>query len=245
MENKWIFNNKHRQTNGYKLFCIPYAGAGATIFSRWQKLMGKEIDILPVQLPGRENRIDEPCVKDAKELANMILDGIRNELGEHFSIFGHSMGGIIAYELTILIEKKLQLSPDILFMSATTLQKRPQNKFVSNITDEELGQYLARTGGTSLELLDSDIFRETYFPIIRNDYGLVEKYECDYQMTSARVRAFASKDDCEIDYRETENIKMVSKDFKISYFEGGHFYIQSDTAELIKKIKKEILLNCF
>ena len=241
MGNKWILKGKSNCSSNYKLFCIPYAGAGATVYRTWQQLFGSDINVMPIQLPGRENRISEPSICDARRLAKEIYEGIKEELTGDFSIFGHSMGGIIAYELTILIEKEMGIHPDILFMSATTLTPRDESKIVSCKSDDELVQYLSRSGGTALELINNESFRQVYFPIVRNDYKMVEDYRSDLTMTSAKIRAFASYDDCEISYKETEDIKVVTKDYDISYIEGGHFFIQSSAEQLIMKIKQELV----
>lgn len=242
MDNKWILKSKNCLNNGYKIFCIPYAGAGATVYRTWQQLLGDEINVIPIQLPGRENRMGDPLIDNAKELAKQILEGIKKELTEHFSIFGHSMGGILAYELSILMEEEFGIYPDILFMSATTLTPRDESKIISNKNDYELAVYLSKSGGTALELINNHSFREAYFPIIRNDYKLVEIYKSDLKMTSAKIRAFASYDDCEICYKDTQDIKVVTNNYNISYFDGGHFYIQSSAKELTDRIKEEINL---
>jgi surfactin synthase thioesterase subunit len=244
MDNKWILKSNNQPNHGYKLFCIPYAGAGATVYRNWQQLFGEEINVIPIQLPGRENRMGEPLVDNVKDLAKQILKGIKNELTDHFSIFGHSMGGILAYELSILMEEEFGIYPDILFMSATTLTPRDESKIVSNKNDDELAAYLSKSGGTASELINNQSFREVYFPIIRNDYKLVEIYKSDLKITSAKILAFASYDDSEICYKDTQDINVVTKNYNISYFNGGHFFIQSSTEELINRIKKEIISIC-
>ncbi|SES92628.1 type I polyketide synthase [[Clostridium] polysaccharolyticum] len=240
MENKWIFQSKGKAEDGYKLFCIPYAGAGASVYRTWQSLFGNEIKVVPIQLPGRENRFGEKLVDDAKELASQIFEGIKEKLAGRFSIFGHSMGGIIAYELTVLIEEKLGISPDILFMSATALQPELAEKHVSRLSDEQLIKYLTRAGGTVGELIGNENFRQVYFPIIRNDYCLVEQYKSEQKKIKAKIRAFASYEDREISYLETQTLNTVTDNFSISYLDGGHFFIQTSPDILASRITEEI-----
>jgi surfactin synthase thioesterase subunit len=142
------------------------------------------------------------------------------------------------------MEEEFGIYPDILFMSATTLTPRDESKIVSNKNDDELAAYLSKSGGTASELINNQSFREVYFPIIRNDYKLVEIYKSDLKITSAKILAFASYDDSEICYKDTQDINVVTKNYNISYFNGGHFFIQSSTEELINRIKKEIISIC-
>ena len=50
------------------LFCFPSAGGGAPIFREWQKLSPATVRPVLVQLPGRENRWEEPAYTDLTEL---------------------------------------------------------------------------------------------------------------------------------------------------------------------------------
>jgi medium-chain acyl-[acyl-carrier-protein] hydrolase len=90
----------------YKLICIPCAGYGASFYNDWQEMIGPEITILPIQLPGHENRICEPLIHNCCELASLIADEISKYVYKgKFSLLGHSMGGILAYE----VSKDLQI----------------------------------------------------------------------------------------------------------------------------------------
>src|SRR3712207_7744395 len=40
-----------------RLFMIPHAGGGASAFRGWAELFPDEVEVCPVQLPGRENRM--------------------------------------------------------------------------------------------------------------------------------------------------------------------------------------------
>ena len=42
-----------------RLFCLPCAGGGASAFRAWRDGLPASIDLCPVQLPGRENRLNE------------------------------------------------------------------------------------------------------------------------------------------------------------------------------------------
>lgn len=59
------------------LFCSPYAGGGTSIFRTWAEDLPAAVDVCPVLLPGRDDRL----------------------LEVPFAFFGHSMGGLIAFEL--------------------------------------------------------------------------------------------------------------------------------------------------
>jgi pimeloyl-ACP methyl ester carboxylesterase len=82
-----------------RLFCFHHAGGGASIFSGWPSVLGRLADVLPVQLPGRERRIREPRITDRA----ILVDELEHHLGPYlrrpYVFYGHSMGGLIAYDL--------------------------------------------------------------------------------------------------------------------------------------------------
>lgn len=243
-DNKWIMNSKNIRETGYKLFCIPYAGGGATVYREWQKYFGDKLSVCPIQLTGRENRMNEPLINDIHTLADMIYDGIKDELDCRFSIFGHSMGGMITYELTRRIIDNSGKSPDVLFMSGTSLTRRKKEIPVSNLEDERLFNYLASLGGIDTAIFQNEnikkMYMETYFPIIKNDYELIEKYTCKPYKLDCRVRAFAGKNDVEISDIESREIEQFAKDFKIKFFDGGHFFINDSICDVCAEIIKEV-----
>lgn len=236
----WISEFGSKGTAGYDLFCLPMAGSGATLYRGWQKMIGSDVNVLPVQLPGRENRMNEKAVEDCFELVDMIYEGIKDKLGAPFSIFGHSMGGILAYELTKKIYRETNRYPDILFMSGTTVTRADRKVYVGNMSDDELADYLENNGGTSAELLAMDEFRKAFFPLIRGDYTLVETYPPASEKVGCPIRAFASREDTEVACGDTERLCEFSDDYSITYYEGGHFFIRDKAEELCRNIRTEL-----
>ncbi|MGV7927253.1 thioesterase II family protein, partial [Mycobacterium kansasii] len=47
-------------TPAMRLFCLPYSGASAMIYARWRRLVPSWLEVVPVELPGRGRRMDEP-----------------------------------------------------------------------------------------------------------------------------------------------------------------------------------------
>src|SRR5262245_39152921 len=77
-----------------RLFCLPYAGGGAAIFRGWPQVLPPMIEVRPIQLPGRENRISEKPFRQIVELIPLITDRLMPLLDRPFVLFGHSMGAL-------------------------------------------------------------------------------------------------------------------------------------------------------
>lgn len=102
MKDYKMIKNYRTGGNCKVLFCFPYAGGGASAYRDWIRALDNKVNICPIQLPGREERIIEKPYTDMYLLANNLADTIENIIGEKkCSFFGHSMGGKIAYETAL------------------------------------------------------------------------------------------------------------------------------------------------
>lgn len=59
MNLKLIKNTENINKEKITLFCLPFAGGGASAYNQWAKKMQGKVTVCLVQLPGREERIME------------------------------------------------------------------------------------------------------------------------------------------------------------------------------------------
>ena len=82
-----------------RLFCLPYGGRGASLYRDWPGSAPAGVEVVPVQLPGREERSDERCLVDADEAVDAVAQALKPYLDRPFAFYGHSMGALLAYRL--------------------------------------------------------------------------------------------------------------------------------------------------
>ena len=63
MNMKLIKNTENISKEKITLFCLPFAGGGASAYNQWAKKMQGKVTVCPVQLPGREEQIMEKPYK--------------------------------------------------------------------------------------------------------------------------------------------------------------------------------------
>lgn len=161
-----------------RLFCLPYAGASAVIFRPWAKRLPGWIDVRPVELPGRGTRVAEMPVTDFRSLVHRLADELSPELDRPFAIFGHSLGGLIGFELACELRHRRAREPDCVFVSAVVPPDlgapiRP----LHDASTPDLLRILHRLGGTPPEILTDANALEAYLPIVRADFELLVRYE--------------------------------------------------------------------
>lgn len=245
MENSWIKVNSNRINSKYKLVCIPYAGSGASIFHRWQKAIGDEVEILPVQLPGREKRINEECITDCKKAVEYIIKELIDLIdGHEFAIFGHSMGGVIAYELCRQLQKNYNIYPKICFISASHIEGDNEKKYLSKLNDDDFVEQLRQFGGINDQILKFSEFKDVFVKILKNDFRLIENYRVSEndKIIHVPMRTYMGTDDNLVLKESVDNWRgYTDLEYTCRVFEGNHFFISDNMEEICNDILKYLI----
>ena len=235
---------KHSNTFNpkFQLFCFHYAGGGANFFKNWPNFFNNEIEINAIRLPGRESLL---AYKPYCSLTNLLTDlflKIRSALKSPFILFGHSMGGLIAFELT----KKLEINgykPIHLYISACGHPNYISNQQRHLLTDNELITSLLNH--YKLNLINEQYKMELLsiiLPTLRADYTIFDTYQ--YQVSaklSTPITACGGNLD-DIHHKKTLEFWKyeTSSSFSIKIFEGDHFYIDKWLLEVLNIINLEM-----
>ncbi|MBN9747739.1 thioesterase, partial [Amycolatopsis sp. A1MSW2902] len=159
-----------------QLVCLPHAGGGASAFRPWRPLLPPEVELLAVQYPGREDRTGEPALTDLAELAEAAADALAEVLDAPYTVFGHSMGALVGYELLNVVRQNGFPAPRRLIVSSQFPPGLLPDRGVRDFGDEavlDLVDWLA--GGTSGIRADSRL-SAFVAGLVRADYEAVETY---------------------------------------------------------------------
>ena len=69
-----------------RLFCFPFAGGGASVYHAWPEELPSGVDVCPVQLPGRENRLAETPYTQLTVLVETLAQVLRPYMNIPFAI---------------------------------------------------------------------------------------------------------------------------------------------------------------
>ncbi len=231
---------KHFTPNNQKtLFCFPYAGGGASVFNSWAKDMDN-INICPIQLPGREERIMEKPYTYMKKLVGDIADTLEPYISSDKSyFFGHSMGGKIAYETAMELHKR---GKDIhhIFVSGCEAPHIPIKNPIYDLPDSQFVKEIISFDGTPKELYENRDLLNFFLPLLRGDFTLVETYRAkECHPLSCPMTAFYGTDDSEASQEDVKEWEKYTDDaFNIKEFNGGHFFIKSQYPQVSRNILK-------
>lgn len=251
---KWINYRKSQSQAIFRLFCFPYGGAGATIYRDWQNEMPASIEICPIQLPGREERMDEAPFNDLNSLLENLLFNIQPELNLPFAFYGHSFGVLIAFELTRLLRKKELPQPKHFFASAfpdpqlptrsldnllndlkninIDLTKAYNAKIIDALTDKQLHglpDIFNRNGITEYgDYLVNRHILKVMLPVFVNDMHVIKEYQfLPETPLNLPITVFMGKNDTWVSEDEHLAWRAHTQDvFNFHTFDSGHLFLR-------------------
>lgn len=164
-----------------KLFCCPYAGAGASAYRGWSVPVGSGVDLRPVQLPGREELFAQELCETMGELASHVLGQIRavTSEGEEIALFGHSFGAALAFEVAARITRSGEFRLTRLFASgAPAPTMRVPFAFEDLGDDDFLARFESLIGFRHAALAEPEL-RDIVLPVLRADVRARASYQAD------------------------------------------------------------------
>ncbi|AMS13093.1 hypothetical protein A3218_01695 [Pseudomonas chlororaphis] len=95
-KSRWL-RGQARPGGRIRLYCFPYAHLSSTVFKEWQALLPEQVEVRPIELPNRGDRLRERPLQDMWALAATLTDVLGDELDQPFALYGHSAGALMAY----------------------------------------------------------------------------------------------------------------------------------------------------
>ncbi|MEE1926278.1 thioesterase domain-containing protein [Pseudomonas sp. 148P] len=229
-----------RDAPGLTLFCLPYSGASATCYSPWKARMPAWLKIRPLELPGRGMRMIEPLHTDMVQLANRLADDIASELQRPYALFGHSLGGLLAFELAHVLRDRGLPAPLALFTSATAgPSRRDVSEYAIAKSDDELIARLRELGGTSESVIANQELLELVLPILRADFLVCGSFVYGQRTPLAvPIHVFGGKRDSVSVDELLDWQDETSTGFSLDMFEGHHFYLIDEQERLLRQLRR-------
>jgi medium-chain acyl-[acyl-carrier-protein] hydrolase len=223
-----------------RLFCFPYAGGSSAAFRTWKTGLSSVADVFSVELPGRGRRFSESPFLEMKPLVTALSKHIRQYLTRDFVFFGHSLGALVAYELTHQLLAECGLEPVHLFVSARgapCTQEREQN--IHSLSEEEFTARVAKLSGMPPEVVQNGELMKLVLPTLRADFSVAETYVYRRRRPlTCPITAFGGFSDQSV---EITDLKAWSQEttgvFSLKLLAGGHFFLKNSEASLFDMIR--------
>jgi medium-chain acyl-[acyl-carrier-protein] hydrolase len=242
----WTLLPAPRPAAPLRLFCLPHAGAGAATFAPWGKPFAeRDIELRAIRYPGRETRAREKPIHGWREMVAALAD-VWAELGgrDPYVIFGHSMGGLLAFELVAELRRRGERLPSHLFISARIPpHAKSSAPLLHPLADRELVlQVGSRFNGISPELVSTEGFVEWIAPILRADFTLVETYDPSPDVTlTVPLTIFEGTNDTLVEAAKLRDWgRYTTGGCRHCQIAGDHFFHQKMISTLVAEICRDV-----
>ena len=202
--------------------------------------------MVPALLPGREFRLREPAYTSIPQLVDVLAREITPYLDKPFAFFGHSMGGIIGFELARRLRAERSVEPEHLFMSGRRSPRvSRRDPYIHDLPDAEFATELERLNGTPREVLEHAELMEMVIPTLRADFAVCYTY--DYvpgEPLRCPITVLSGIRDDTVPREELESwCEETTGDCRIHILEGDHFFINQQQAKILPIIDRSLPPN--
>lgn len=242
----WFTVPRPRQQPAMTLFCFPYAGGSSTdpVFRQWAHAMPDDVEVAVLEMPGRARRMAEPFENSLPRLVERLVPVLANCTDRPFAFFGHSLGAIIAYELARALAVAGMRVPKLLVVSAKQAPHLPYRHRLYDLPRDEFIGALRRLNGTRDEILQNEELLEIVIAVLRNDLEMAFHYRFDgAPLRTVPIVACAGQDDPHVEMDSVLAWKDHADQFEASVYPGGHFYIQHESGEAIRRRMVELMVE--
>jgi surfactin synthase thioesterase subunit len=224
------------------LICLGFCGGGTGPYLNWTPLMPPGTELAAVCYPGREGRFIEEFARDWDELAWDAVAAVESAADRPYVLFGHSMGGWMAFDVAARIGERGGPAPAALVVSSANAPNRgltPQDMFpAQHESDRELEHWMRTFGLLPHYVLEDPELLEMAVELMRADIRVRDSfYHRDGATVTVPLQVLTGKDDPVIDSRTARQWReLATGQFRHDELPGGHFYTPDVWAALPAQI---------
>lgn len=226
------------------VFCLPGAGAGATVFRLWQRAAREagDLEVHALAAPGRDGDRGRPATSVA-EIVDALVDEVRARPVDSCAVLGHSFGAILGFELTRRMAADPNLPyPQLLVAIGSAAPARSGRGRKHELTDDEFVAAVEALGGMPPGVLDDPDLRELLLPILRADFTAAETYRPEPGATvPVPVTAIVGDADRIVSREDLDAWSAhTTGGCRRHVVRGGHFLLDDARDELLGVVRADL-----
>jgi pyochelin biosynthetic protein PchC len=246
----WIRCFHPKPAARHTLVCFPHAGGSASYYFGLSAALHPDIEMLVIQYPGRENRLFEEPAGSVAALADGVYEALRPRLPRRPAFFGHSMGGLIGFEVARRLESAGGLTPDVLVASASSAPSVRTDRLTAGQgaprseadADDAVLARIMGLGGTREGVRQDPELLQLVLPAIRADLRALEGYRLDESAAvGCPVTVFVADSDPDVPPAGAGAWGAhTTAGAAVHVFEGDHFYFSGNPPRFLELLQDAV-----
>lgn len=228
-----------REGQEKQIILFPYAGGMSNAFINLDKSNSfpENTRVIMINMPGHDINKDN-LISNIDELMEYLFPKVRSLLSIPTILFGYSMGGLVAYRLSVLLGKN-KFVRRVIVAASTPPNKIPSDDFDNWILTKEVNYSISKLL-TKANVCNDSIYDSLYsyfYPIFEADSKLF--YSCYKFSERSNFDAYVlfGDEDKGSNFMKSLEWCRFFRAVKLFRFAGGHMFINNlDNAKLISKL---------
>ena len=260
----WLIFHHPNPGATIRLFCFPFAGGGAATFRPWTQYLDPRIELVAIEPPGRQTRLDESPIRKVATFVQRLVPALLPFLDKPFAVYGHCLGALTLFETVRTVIREHRLAPMHVFVSGA----RPPDELhrhqdfetklleklltapgysvfepVYRQPDEVLAEAILQFNVLATESLLSDPeLRRLILPVIRAEFEMSSKYRYAAEAPwDVPITCLTGIRDA---YVSPENARSWSRfttqRFQLFMVDTEHFLVVDDDQFVIRVLNREL-----
>jgi len=225
------------------LLCFTFAGGNKYSYRLLFDKAPYFLNVITIEYPGRGSRIKEQLISDIHTLVNDLYKQVQSIVDiDKYAIYGHSLGGLVAYLMTLKLLENNHKQPEYLFITGTTgpssFSRTQKKRYL--LSHDEFVKEIKDLGGMPDEILQNEDLLSFLEPILRNDFKVSEEYIYkDHPPLNIPITVITGTEED----MENEDVLLWQKESNLNVdfmqMEGGHFFILQHIDKIMEIISEK------
>jgi surfactin synthase thioesterase subunit len=214
------------------------------VFRRCQEYDSTQLRICPVQLPGREDRFDDPPHTELRSAVNDLLPTLLTQVAGSpaLALFGHCLGAVLAYEAARRLSAIGRPEVMALFVSGAPAPLLPRERRATGLSDAEFLARIQEFAGYAHPAFEHPELREMLLPLLRADVRMHETYQLpSAEPLSVPIIVIRGSDDELVSRDQAAGwAAATTAECRHAELSGAHMYLTDHPDDLVRLLESEL-----